>query len=241
MPLVLALHGGLDPLPAAVLRAIAERSRTLGRLVDAGCAVAVPTRAPLLGPRGLRGAVGDTLAALDALGDAGIDTRALLLFGSSGGADLALAVSAALEPLALVIEEPASSIITGVLDASSVATGAEVGPRQAWPDDALARYTDARRAATRSLLLDVGAPVLLAVGDQRLDGVDPRSVLDQLLIPEMLECQVRFAAQVYPGLPHGQGMIAGVAPDPFPESLEPVLSKLFDDVSAFFSMYVGDH
>jgi acetyl esterase/lipase len=231
-PLVVLLHGGLDPLPVVVLSAIAERGASANHLLAAGHPIAVPTRRAR--PDGHRpaGAVLDTLAAVAAAREA-VGGRGIALFGSSGGGDLALEVTGELDPTAVLVEEPATSLLCGVLDADTPRRGETWAPDEVWPTDYARHYTEERRAATRAVLERIACPLAIAEGDQPVEGTDPRRGLHAVLLPELEALGKPVTHFVYPGQTHGFGMLTGVAPDPVPDATAAAVRRFCADLGAF--------
>lgn len=232
LPLVVMLHGGLDPLPEPTLRAIALRSFTANRLLRAGHAVLVPTRPARPDSRVPARAVDETGRVIERArrrcGDDGV-----VLFGSSGGGDLALEAAGDTRPVALVLEEPATSLLTGILDADTPKRGATWRPDEVWPTDYARHYTAARRAATRAVLSRIDCPILLVQSDAPVDGVDQLAALDAVLVPELEHLGKRVVRRRYPGQWHGFAFLSGVGPEPVPAATRAALAAYFGDMEVF--------
>jgi len=234
-PSVVLLHGGLEPLPREILAAIATRSLLVARLLGAGHPVLVPTRRARPDAARPSGAVADTLAAVEAAREAlGDDAETgPVLFGSSGGGDLALEVAGSLAPLALAVEEPTTSLVTGILAPHTPKRGATWLPDEVWPADYARHYTEAHRATTRAVLARLPARLLVAEGDQLVEGVDPRRGLHAVLLPELDRLGRRVVRHRFAGQPHGFGLLTGVAPEPVSSEAAAAVARLHAALEAF--------
>lgn len=236
---VVLLHGGLDPLPQDVLGAIAVRSLMANHFLTAGATIVLPTRRARPDRARPSGAVADTLAIVEAATRLlGLDARPrdLVLFGSSGGGDLALEAAGELDPLAIVLEEPATSLLTGILDAETPKRGETWTPSEVWPHDYARHYTPARREATRRVLSRISCGVLIAQGDQRVEGVDATRPLDAVLVPELEALGKRVERCRFPGQHHGFGLLTGVAPGPVPRGSAEAVARFFDAAERFIKV-----
>lgn len=231
-PIVVMLHGGLEPLPTETLALIARRGYTANRFLRAGYAVVVPTRRARPDAARPSGAVQDTVSIVAAARRA-LGASEVALFGSSGGGDLALEVAGEIGPVAIVVEEPATSLLTGILAADTPKSGETWSPDEVWPADYAGHYTPARRDATRKALERIDCPILIAQGDQPIAGIDQLRPLDAVLVPELEALGKRVVRRVYPGQEHGFGLVTGVPPDPVPAATAAAAARFFDDAERF--------
>ncbi|MEM8930109.1 MAG: alpha/beta hydrolase [Acidobacteriota bacterium] len=206
-PVVVFLHGGLDPLPLDALKAVAADGWIPNHFLAAGHTVVVPTRRGRFDAEAPDGWRLDTLAMVDAVRPA--DGR-LAIFGSSGGSDIALELAGDIQPRAIVAEEPATSVLTGLLDRPPTSV------EDAWPSDPRRLYTPERRRRTRERLDPIACPVLITLGDQLLDGVDPTRGVEEILIPELRDLGKSVDVARFPGQSHGFAFAIGTAPEAVP-------------------------
>jgi len=182
--------------------------------------------------------------------------RSPILFGSSGGADLAFELAARIPTRALIVEEPATVVLTRVLEKQAHAleqagfrdlfsdpASSAWTPARVWPAD-LERYFDpARRRFTASVLGALACPTLLLRGDQPLLGAAQHGAIDRLLLPLLLEAygaeerRAELWQRVYPGREHGFAFAAGA--DPAAPVPEPAVERLVADVLAFLDAALG--
>jgi dienelactone hydrolase len=101
-----------------------------------------------------------------------VDPKSIVIYGCSGGGDLALEVAAATtEPCAIVPEEPASFIFAGIFNAESPKRGERFVPDDSLPIGKNPRgfYTIEFQKLTRAKIARIHCPILIIQGDQ-----DPR-------------------------------------------------------------------
>lgn len=232
VPIVVMLHGGLDPLPTETLALIALRGFTANRFLRVGYGVVVPTRRARPDAALPSGAVADTVSVVDAARRA-LGGGQVVLFGSSGGGDLALEAAGEIGPAAIVVEEPATSLLTGILEVDTPKSGETWLPEEVWPASYADCYTPARRDATRKTLERIEAPILIVHGDQPIAGVDQLRPLDAVLVPELEALGKRVERRAYPGQSHGFAFLSGVSPDPVPASTAAAAARFFADAERF--------
>ena len=188
-PAVVCFHPGITTYPRADLEAIARESAMPNRFLAAGYVVIVSTyRSRDLDPQ-LPGSVDDCLAAVRfARQSSVVDPNSLVVFGCSGGGDLALEVSAADRVAAIVAEEPASLLFAGVLNKDSPKSGDRFRPGQDPPiPDPVGLYRAKYQTVTRAKIARIQTPILLLQNDPVLDRAS-RAVFKfntEVLVPEL--------------------------------------------------------
>lgn len=167
-----------------------------------------------------------------------VDRQSIIVAGCSGGGDLALQVAARTNVCAVVAEEPASVLISGVFNNSL----AKKGERYT-PDDSMFLLEDGRRYYTpelqrtfRAKLAKITAPILIIQGDvDRREGPINRFNAD-VLIPELRATGKQVDVSAYPGQAHCFCSASG-APRPggaaAPASWPAAALKAFRDIDAF--------
>ena len=132
-PAVVVIHGGLVTLPTERLRELALSAQP-SRLLAAGYVVAVITyRSRDHDPQSTV-SLEDSLAAVAHVRQLPyVDRDSVAVSGCSGGGDLALEVAAATDVAAIVPEEPATVLLTGIFNTSFVKQGERYTPADAAP------------------------------------------------------------------------------------------------------------
>jgi dipeptidyl-peptidase 4 len=154
------------------------------------------------------------------------------IYGCSGGGDLALAVAAERPVAAIVAEEPASVLFTGVWNNTSPKAGERYTPEDSAPifEDPKRHYTDERQRLTKEKIARIQSPILIVQGDVKT----PLAVNDfnaAVLIPELRSAGKAVEVITYPGAPHC------FVTWPPPASEASAL-KAFRDSDAFFRRYI---
>ena len=229
-PAVVVIHGGLVTASRAQLETIVPAPMP-SRLLAAGYVIAVMTYRSRDADPQSDVSVTDVLAAVEYVQKLPyVDPRSALIYGCSGGGDLALQAAAATNLAAIAPEEPASVLFTGVLNKEVPKQGERYTPVDAAPlmVEPLRYYTAAFQKLTRDKLSRIRTPILILQGDERnLENRFNR----QVLIPELKAAGTPFEVVTYPGEPHCFAF-RPQAPRPA-EAL-----KAFNDVDAFFRRHV---
>jgi dienelactone hydrolase len=205
-PAVVLLHTGITTFPRATLEAIARESATANRFLAAGYVVLVPTfRSRDVDPQS-RESVEDCLAAVQfARRLPSVDPDSVVVYGCSGGGDLALEVAAADRVAAIVAEEPASMMFAGVLNKESPRIGDRFRPGQDPPiADPVGLYRARYQAATRAKIARIETPILLLQSDPVFDFAS-QLVIEfntQVLVPELRTAQKRVQVTSFARQPH---------------------------------------
>ncbi len=251
-PAVVLLHPVITTFPRAALEAFARESASPNRFLAAGYVVLVPTfRSRDIDPQS-PDSVEDCLAAVRfARQSSSVDPDSVIVYGCSGGGDLALEVAAADRVAAIVAEEPASMMFAGVLNKNSPKTGERFRPGQDPPiPDPIGLYRAMYQAVTRAKVARIETPILLLQNDPVFD-LASQLVIEfntQVLVPELRAAQksiqvTSFARQshcfcfvggnrVIPGQGQWVPAIERGAALP-PEGYAAAALKAFGDIQAF--------
>jgi dienelactone hydrolase len=224
-PVVIVLHPGIEPQPRELPRRGALGS-TGERLLEAGYAtIWVTYRRRLDDPH----ALWDVLALLEHVKEMDeVDRDSVVLYGCSGGGDLALDIASEASVAATVVEEGPLILFTGIFGANKgfLLSGdfqTNVFELQRDPQD---RLIDELRESTREKISKIDSPILFAEGER---GVSRDSWLqNEFVIPELQAADVTVERAIYPGERHCFGM-SGDTPGGKP---------FFDDMHAFFQSHV---
>ena len=168
-PAILWIHGGLVTVPAEQLRATALNMITPSRFLAAGYVVPIITyRSRDHDPQSTV-SLEDCLAAVDHVRRLPfVDPKSIVVYGCSGGGDLALEVAAATEVCAIVPEEPATVLLTGIFNTKFPKKGERFTPADAAPilEDPKRYYTAEYQKITQAKIARIRCPILIVQGDQ---------------------------------------------------------------------------
>jgi dipeptidyl aminopeptidase/acylaminoacyl peptidase len=167
-PAVVLIHGGLTTVPSERLREYVVTNALPSRFLAAGYVVATITyRSRDVDPQS-RVSMDDSVAAVEYLQHLPyVNAASVGIFGCSGGGDLALAVAAEKPVAAIVAEEPASILFTGVFNSASPRAGERYTPGDSSPifEDPKRYYTEERQRLTREKIARIQSPILIVQGE----------------------------------------------------------------------------
>jgi dipeptidyl aminopeptidase/acylaminoacyl peptidase len=201
-PAIVLIHGGLAPRPAEMLKPLAT-APAASIFLAAGYVVAAITyrgraddpQAPI--------SLEDTLAALDHVARLPyVDSQSVGVYGCSGGGNLGLEIVAATKQVrAVVLEEPASIIFTGIFNSRFPKAGPRYTPADARPigEDPKGFYTPEYQKSTRAKIERISSPMLIIQSDQ-----EPTLVRfnNEVLIPELRAGGKDLEVKSVTGEPH---------------------------------------
>jgi dipeptidyl aminopeptidase/acylaminoacyl peptidase len=240
-PAIVFLHGGNTELPSSDLQDIA-RAVTPSRFLAAGYALLVPTcRSRDVDPQS-PASLADCLAAVEYTRRLPyIDPKSIVVYGCSGGGDLALQVAAATDICAIVPEEPASMMIAGIANIHSAKQGERFTPGDAIiiAENPEQYYTPEYQKILRSKIRTIRCPILIIQGDVERREAPINHFNARVLIPELENANKNVKVIIYPGEPHcfflmGSGCTPGGACTPHPAAA----LKAFRDIDAFCRSHV---
>jgi dipeptidyl aminopeptidase/acylaminoacyl peptidase len=231
-PALVWIHGGLATRSEAELKDYA-RSSNPSRFLSAGYVVAVITYRSRDEDPQSSVSLEDSLAAVEHVRRLPyVDPQSVVIFGCSGGGDLALEIAAATDIAAIAAEEPATMLFTGLFNRELPKKGAryEPGDGAGLADDPSA-YTPKYQQWTREKIGRIRSPILIVQGD-------PASRLNQfnaaVFIPELRSAGKSVEVRTYPGEPHCFAFYGSLPRTPRPAAA----LKVFQDVDAFFRRYL---
>lgn len=201
-PAILWIHGGLATQPAAQLKDIALNGANPNRFLAAGYVVSPITyRSRDHDPQSTV-SLEDCLAAVEHVRTLPfVDPNSVVVYGCSGGGDLALEIAAAGGKVcAIVPEEPATVLFTGIFNTKFPKQGERYTPADAAPisEDPKRYYTEEYQKITRAKIARITCPILIIQGD-----VHPINRFNaEVLIPELKRAGKKFEIKTYPGCPH---------------------------------------
>jgi dienelactone hydrolase len=232
-PAVVILHGGLASIPASDLRNTANSAQA-SRFLAAGYVVATATyRSRDADPQTTVSKL-DSVAVVDHLRTLPfVDARSIVVWGCSGGGDLAIEVAAATDVAAIAPEEPASILLTGIFNKDFPKKGPVHTPADSGPilQDPQGHYTPHYQKATREKLGRIKAPILVLQGDpDRPDRLNAFNAT--ILVPELRALGKTVEVKSYAGQPHCFAF-AGNVP-----SRAAIALQAWQDADAFFRRHM---
>jgi acetyl esterase/lipase len=201
-PVILWIHGGLETSPEHWLREV-PKAPNPSRFLAAGYVVVAPTyRSRDTDPQS-KVSLEDCLAAVEHTRKLPyVDGRSVVAYGCSGGGDLALEIAAAqAEVCAIVPEEPASMMFSGLFNVNSPKSGERFSPVDTLPimREPKKFYTPERQRFAQAKIARIQCPILIIQGAET-------AVLNKFnaetLIPELRAAGKKVEVISYSGEPH---------------------------------------
>jgi len=243
-PAILWIHGGLTTVPSPMLLEIARNGANPSRFLAAGYVVIVPTYRSRDDDPQSRVSLEDCLAVVDYLRrQPYVDPKSVVVYGCSGGGDLALEVAAATDVCAIVSEEPASLLMAGILNTKSPKTGVRYTALDANPimENPKTFYTPEYQKILRTKIARIKCPILIIQGDEDRREIPINKFNAEVLIPELRALGKMVEVITYPGEPHcfcfsgnGPETPVRIMRTPHPASA----LKAYRDAEAFSRRYV---
>jgi dipeptidyl aminopeptidase/acylaminoacyl peptidase len=201
-PAILIIHPGLTTFSQKALTEYMLRAAPPSRFLAAGYIVVLTTyRSRDLDPQS-KVSANDVSATLDYARSLGfVDSKSVGLIGCSGGGDLALEIATVTDVAAVVAEEPASMLFTGVFNANSPKAGERYTAVDSFPIMANPGqyYTEEYQRFTRAKIAAIRSPILLVQGDE----ASPLNRWNAgVLVPELRRAGKRIAVKGYAGERH---------------------------------------
>ena len=247
-PVVVWFHGGLITFPLARLQARARDFATGPRFLAAGYVFVAPTtRSRDIDPQSAD-SVEDALAIVEHLRRLSfVDNQSIVVSGCSGGGDLALQIAARTEVCAVVAEEPASVVTTGLFNDSLPKRGERYTPQDAYflSVDGRRYYTETFQRAFRAKAAKISAPILIVQGDVDREEIRINRFNADVLIPELRALRKQVDVKSYPDQVHCFCDASGIPRQVeggfarAPASWPAAALKAFQDIDVFCRRHVG--
>jgi dipeptidyl aminopeptidase/acylaminoacyl peptidase len=196
---------GLLAFPQSALINISRNSANPSRFLAAGYVVALPTYRSRDEDPQSGVSLEDCLAAVSYIKrQSYVDPRSILVYGCSGGGDLALEVAAATDVCAIMPEEPASMLMAGVFNTNSPKKGERYTPLDTIPitENPKQFYTPEYQHIFRTKIARIKCPILIIQGDDEARGSSVNKFNAEVLIPELRAQGKTVEVLTYPGEPH---------------------------------------
>jgi len=229
-PALIHLHGGLESWPLNRLKEDATAMPTTARFLAAGYVIVIPTfRARSQDPQ-TTDALNDCLAVVDYVKKMPqVDPKSIIVWGNSGGGSLALEIAGEMSVCAIMAEEPATVLFSGMYTKESLGGKppftSSSGSGHAIMANPKKYYTPELEKFTKAKIAKISCPVFIALG-----GTSPINKINtDIIIPELTEAGKDPRVILYPNQPHGFSK-GGASPE--------AAMKFFNDANAFILKYL---
>jgi acetyl esterase/lipase len=243
-PAIVYLHGGITTMPLAALRATATQGANPSRFLAAGYVVVVPTYrsrdVDLQSPVSLD----DTLAVVDYVRALPyVHGKSIVVFGCSGGGDLALQAPTRTKVCAIVAEEPATMVMAGMFNNRVPKKGERYTPEDSFymMENPREHYTPEFQKILRAKVSKIDCPVLIVQGDADRQELPINQFNAAVLIPELRAANKTFDVRSYAGQGHCFCAGSGVprpSGRPTAASAPPAALEAFKEIDAFYRKHL---
>ncbi|HZI79127.1 MAG TPA: prolyl oligopeptidase family serine peptidase [Vicinamibacterales bacterium] len=201
-PAVVIVHPGMTTFSQTALTEYMLRAAPPSRFLAAGYVVALTTyRSREVDPQSSVSA-NDVAATVDYVRKLDfVDAKSIGLIGCSGGGDLALEIATTTDVAAIVAEEPASMMFTGVFNQDVPKAGERFTPQDSMPivADPARHFSEKYQRFTRGKIATIRSPILIVQGDEQ----SPLNRWNaEVLVPELRRAEKRVAVNSHAGERH---------------------------------------
>ena len=243
-PAIISLHGGITTVPIASLRQTAKDGANPSRFLAAGYIVVVPTyRSRDIDPQSSV-SLEDSLAVVEFVRTLPyVDRESIVVFGCSGGGDLALEVAARTKICVVVPEEPASVVMAGIFNSSVPKKGERYTPGDGFfmLEQPAQYYTPEFQKFLQAKIAKIQCPILIVQGSVDRREVPINKFNAEVLIPELRAAKKTLEVRTYAGQGHCFCAGSGVprpSGQPTRTGETPVALEAFRDIDTFCRRYL---
>ena len=243
-PAIIYLHGGITTLPIASLRSTAKDGANPSRFLAAGYVVVVPTyRSRDIDPQSSV-SLEDALAMVEFVRRLPyVESESIVVFGCSGGGDLALEIAARTRICAVVPEEPASVVMAGLFNSSVPKKGERYTPGDGFfmLENPARYYTPEFQKFLQAKIAKIQCPILIVQGSVDRPDVPINKFNAEVLIPELRAAKKTLEVRTYAGQGHCFFAGSGVprpSGQPTRAGETPVALEAFRDIDIFCRRYL---
>jgi acetyl esterase/lipase len=204
-PVIVWIHGGITTISQPALLDTARNSANPLRFLAAGYVVSVPTYRSRDDDPQSKVSLDDCLAVVNHLRrQTYVDPKSIVVYGCSGGGDLALEIAAATDVCAIVPEEPASLLMAGIFNTKSPKKGERYTPADGAPimENPRQFYTPEYQNILRTKLASIKCPILIIQAEKDRPAPLINRFNAEVLIPELHALGKVVEVLTYPGEPH---------------------------------------
>ena len=243
-PAMVHLHGGITTMPVPSLRTTATNGANPSRFLAAGYVVVVPTyRSRDIDPQSSV-SLEDAVAVVDYVRALPyVDDESIVVFGCSGGGDLALQVPTRTKVCGVVAEEPASMVMAGMFNNRVPKKGERYTPEDSFfmMENPREHYTLEFQEILRAKVAKITCPILIVQGDVDRREVPISKFNAEILIPELRAAKKTVEVRSYAGQGHCFCAGSGVprpSGRPTASSAPAAALAAFKEVDSFYRKYL---
>jgi acetyl esterase/lipase len=219
-PAVIYLNGGLDTFTVDQLKEKSRGPNTMSRFLAAGWVTVVPTFRERNQEPQTRDALLDCLDVIAYVKKMPeVDPESVVVYGTSGGASLAIEIAGEVSLPAVAGEEPASILFTGMFtkDIGHGKRSMSSADSRAIMQDPEKYFTPEVQKITREKIARVHCPMFFGEGGVNMIN----RINNEIVFPEFVKAGKEIEVHLYPGQKHGFSMKS----DRFFEDIWAVLAK----------------
>ena len=204
-PAIIYLHGGLDTFTVEQLKEKSRGPNNMSRFLAAGWITVVPTfRERNQDPQtadALRDCL-DVIAYVKKMPQ--VDPNSVVVYGTSGGGSLAIEIAGEVSLPAVVAEEPASILFTGMFTKASAHGNTRMSSKDSreMMQDPKKYYTPEVQKTTREKIAKVRCPMFFGEGGVHYIN----RINNEIVFPEFVKAGKEFEVHLFPGQNHGFSM-----------------------------------
>jgi acetyl esterase/lipase len=224
-PAVIYLHGGLDTFDVEHLKSVSRGPNNMTRFLAAGWVTVVPTFRERNQDPQTRDALDDCIDVIAYVRKMpGVDPRSVVIYGTSGGGSLAVEIAGLVPLPAVVAEEPASILFTGMFTKAYRRGDKKMSSADSRDimDDPKKYYTPEIQKITREKIAKVQCPMFFGEGGVHVIN----RINNEIVFPEFVKAGKKIEVVLYPGQNHGFSMKS---------------DRFFEDAWTFLARYVPGH
>jgi len=243
-PAIIWLHGGITTVPLSRLELATRDLANPARFLAAGYVLVASTYrsrdVDLQSPVSLE----DCLAVVEFVRRLPyVDAQSVVVFGCSGGGDLALEIAARVQVCAVIAEEPASVLMSNVFNNTSPKQGERFAPADSFYllEDGKRYYTAKFQQILQAKIKRINSPILMLQGDVDRREIPINRFNTDVLIPELQRANKTLTVKTYSEQAH---CFCSASGQPRPNGLAASASwpsaalKAFQDSDAFCRRYL---
>jgi acetyl esterase/lipase len=221
-PAIIYLHGGLDTFEVEQLKAKSRGPNNMSRFLAAGWVTVVPTFRERNQDPQTTDALHDCLDIIAYVRKMPeVDPNSVVIYGTSGGGSLAIEIAGEVSLPAVVAEEPASILFTGMFTKAYGKGKSKMSSADSRDimQDPKKYYTPDIQKITRERIAKVRCPMFFGEGGMHTIN----RINNEIVFPEFVKAGKDIEVHLYPGQNHGFSMNS---------------DRFFEDMWAFLTKHV---
>lgn len=243
-PAIIWLHGGITTVPLSRLQVTTRDLANPARFLAAGYVLVASTYrsrdVDLQSPLSLE----DCLAVVEFVRRISyVDAQSIVVFGCSGGGDLAIEIAGRVPVCAIIAEEPASVLMSNVFNNSSPKEGERFTPNDSFYllENGKQYYTARYQKILQAKIKRITSPILVLQGEIERREIPINRFNADVLIPELRKANKELTVNTYREQAH---CFCSASGQPRPNGWAAAASwpsaalKAFQDSDAFCRRYL---